>query len=195
METTANSSAEPSPRVASFGAAGCPPCPHGAPLEFLVCPTDATSEKVWGLAGGANARGDSGVDLRAPVDTVVEAHTACLLDLKIKAACICKVCGSAWAFMLAPRSSLGTKTPLIQTNSIGIIDAGYRGALKVPILNLGGSPFCIKTGCAYFQLLAYDLRPMSARLADESEKNRYFSAGATARGAGGFGSTGPGGQQ
>lgn len=204
METTADPSAEPE-KNARFGVAGCPPCPHGGPFEFLVCPTDATSEKVWGArklaeqtppnAPGANARGDSGVDLRAPVDTVVDAHTACLLDFKIKAACVCKICGAAWAFMLAPRSSLGTKTPLIQTNSIGIIDAGYRGPLKVPVLNLGGSPFSVKTGCAYFQLLAHDLRPMSARLADEGEKNRYFSAGATARGAGGFGSTGPGGQQ
>jgi dUTP pyrophosphatase len=175
--------------------AGRPPCPHGGPLEFLVCPTDAASEKIWGAATGANAHGDSGVDLRAPVDTVVGSHTACLLDFRVKAACVCKICGAAWAFTLAPRSSLGTKTPLIQTNSVGVIDAGYRGALKVPVLNLGGSPFSIKTGSAYFQLLAHDLRPMGARLADENEKNLCFSAGATARGAGGFGSTGPGGQQ
>lgn len=184
------------PSSSTPSGAGHPPCVHsGGPLEFLVCPTDAASEKVWGATAGANARGDSGVDMRAPVDVVIDAHTACLLDFRIKAACVCKVCGTAWAFMLAPRSSLGTKTPLIQTNSIGIIDAGYRGALKVPVLNLGGNPFTVKTGTAYFQLLAHDLRPMSGRLADEHEKNRYFSAGATARGTGGFGSTGPGGQQ
>lgn len=191
MEAT---TAQPSSSTPS--GAGHPPCVHSdGPLEFLVCPTDATSEKVWEATAGANARGDSGVDLRAPVDVVIDAHTACLLDFKIKAACVCKVCGAAWAFMLAPRSSLGTKTPLIQANSVGIIDAGYRGALKVPVLNLGGNSFSVKTGTAYFQLLAHDLRPMSGRLADEHEKNRYFSAGATARGTGGFGSTGPGGQQ
>jgi dUTP pyrophosphatase len=194
METPANPTAKPPP-CAPPGATGHPPCLHSGPLEFLVCPTDTASEKVWGTTLSANVRGDSGVDLRAPVDVVVDAHTACLLDFRVKAACVCKVCGAAWAFMLAPRSSLGTKTPLIQTNGVGFIDAGYRGALKVPVLNLGGSPFSIKTGTAYFQLLAHDLRPMSGRLADEHEKNRFFSAGATARGAGGFGSTGPGGQQ
>jgi dUTP pyrophosphatase len=57
-----------------------------------------------------------------------------------------------YATIIAPRSSI-VKTPLIQPNSIGIIDCGYRGELKIPFKNTEGSLHKIKRGERICQLI------------------------------------------
>jgi len=73
-------------------------------------------------------RGDSGVDLFCPEDVEVKCGETKLVDLGVQCEMLDAV-GGAQSFYLHPRSSLGTKTPLIMANSAGVIDAGYRGNL------------------------------------------------------------------
>lgn len=77
-----------------------------------------------------NYDSDSGFDLYFPEDFIIKIGETKLIDLQIQIEMIEneKNIGS----LLCPRSSI-SKTPLILANSIGIIDADYRGNLKVAI--------------------------------------------------------------
>ena len=91
--------------------------------------------------------------------------------------------GEACGYYLYPRSSTGTKTPLRLANSVGIIDAGYRGEIKGIVDNLDkGQDYCIRAGTRLFQLCSPVLGPISFEMANTLSE--------TARGEGGFGSTG-----
>ena len=85
------------------------------------------------------------------------------------------------SFQLVPRSSIW-RTPLRQSNSIGIIDAGYRGHLMVPVDNISNEDYIIKSGERLFQIVHPSLEPIKVELVDEVSD--------TERGSGGFGSTG-----
>jgi dUTP pyrophosphatase len=83
-----------------------------------------------------------------------------------------------------PRSGLALKHGITCLNTPGTIDADYRGEVKVLLVNLGEDDFEIVRGMRIAQLLVAPV----ARAVMEERGN----AGATARGAGGFGSTGTG---
>ena len=102
--------------------------------------------------------------------------------------------GMPWAYRLAPRSSI-SKTPLMLANSEGIIDLGYRGPLIAAVRNVSGEAYTIEAGAALFQLVSADLAPSEYEVLspDDPRTAEYFGAGATERGAGGFGSTGAAG--
>ena len=85
------------------------------------------------------------------------------------------------AYYLFPRSSI-SKTPLRLSNSIGLIDAGYRGELIGMVDNIYDKDFQVKRGERYFQLVAVDSSPVEFELVDELS--------VSSRGEGGFGSTG-----
>ena len=83
-----------------------------------------------------------------------------------------------------PRSGLALRHGVTVANAPGTVDAGYRGELKVILVNLGREPFAIERGMRIAQLVvAPILRPtiMEGTVDD-----------VTSRGAGGFGSTGLG---
>jgi dUTP pyrophosphatase len=81
-----------------------------------------------------------------------------------------------------PRSGLALKHGITCLNTPGTIDSDYRGEVKVILANLGSEPFDIVRGERIAQLVpAPVLRAGFAEVADLE---------ATARGAGGFGSTG-----
>jgi hypothetical protein len=91
------------------------------------------------------------------------------------------------AYYMYPRSSI-SKTPLRLTNSVGIIDSGYRGNLiaKVDFLGNHGRSFAITPGMRLFQVCNPLLRPFDGvELVSSPEE-----LGRTTRGTGGFGSTG-----
>ncbi len=81
-----------------------------------------------------------------------------------------------------PRSGLALKNGVTVLNSPGTIDADYRGEVQVILANLGQEPFTITRGMRIAQMVvaAY------ARASWSEEKELPSSA----RGAGGFGSTG-----
>jgi len=87
------------------------------------------------------------------------------------------------AYWMLPRSSI-SKTPLRLANSVGLIDAGYRGPLLAMVYSTGRD-VPIAFGDRYFQISAPDLRPFS-----RIEIVKEIPGGATLRGEGGFGSTG-----
>ena len=83
---------------------------------------------------------------------------------------------------ICPRSGLALKYGLTIVNSPGIIDADYRGIIKVILLNTGSAPVEFKKGDRIAQLLIIQLAPVV--LTEVSSLNE------TSRGTGGFGSSG-----
>jgi deoxyuridine 5''-triphosphate nucleotidohydrolase (dut) len=81
-----------------------------------------------------------------------------------------------------PRSGLAVKFGITVLNAPGTIDCDYRGEIKCPIINLGDDDFVISRGLKIAQMVI--ARYETAELVETDELS------ATARGAGGFGSTG-----
>jgi dUTP pyrophosphatase len=87
------------------------------------------------------------------------------------------------SYYLYPRSSMGARTPLRLSNSVGIIDAGYRGEIKAIVDNVDmEQDYSIRAGSRLFQLCSPVLGPISFEMTNTLSD--------TARGEGGFGSTG-----
>ncbi|USO00439.1 MAG: dUTP diphosphatase [Phycisphaeraceae bacterium] len=81
-----------------------------------------------------------------------------------------------------PRSGLSTRHGLTVPNAPGTIDADYRGELFVALINLGREAFEIRHGMRVAQLVIAPVAHAAIIETDELDE--------TARGAGGFGSTG-----
>ena len=78
---------------------------------------------------------------------------------------------------------MGAKTPLRLANSVGIIDAGYRGTLKAIVDNIDReNGIVIPKGTRLFQICSPTLQPITYEVVD--------SLSETSRGEGGLGSTG-----
>jgi len=83
---------------------------------------------------------------------------------------------------IRPRSGLALRHGIVLPNSPGTIDEDYRGELQVIVLNAGDTPFIVERGMRIAQaVLAPVLRAEWEEVADLD---------GTARGTGGFGSTG-----
>jgi dUTP pyrophosphatase len=89
---------------------------------------------------------------------------------------------AGYEVQVRPRSGLALKHGISLPNTPGTIDADYRGELKVIMINLGTESFEIARGDRIAQLVA---APVQAAVFAEVE-----TLDETARGAGGFGSTG-----
>ncbi|HEX7775836.1 MAG TPA: dUTP diphosphatase [Parvibaculum sp.] len=83
-----------------------------------------------------------------------------------------------------PRSGLAAKNGITCLNSPGTIDCDYRGEVKVILINHGPEAFTITRGARIAQMV---IAPVTRAVLSEVE-----SLDETARGAGGFGSTGTG---
>ena len=83
---------------------------------------------------------------------------------------------------IRPRSGLAFKHGITVLNSPGTIDADYRGEIKVLLINLSNEPFEIKHGERIAQMIIAKHETASWQVVDQ--------LGETARGAGGYGSTG-----
>ena len=81
-----------------------------------------------------------------------------------------------------PRSGLALKHGITCLNTPGTIDSDYRGEVKVILANLGSEPFAIARGDRIAQLVAAPV--LHATIEEVAELDE------TARGGGGFGSTG-----
>ena len=120
--------------------------------------------------------GDAGLDLYVIQDIQFEPMETKLIKLGIS--CEPK---DGKAYYLLPRSSI-SKTPLRMSNSIGLIDAGYRGEIMASCDNIKDFSYIVKKGQRLFQLVACDSSPISYNIKEELT--------ATSRGEDGFGSTG-----
>jgi dUTP pyrophosphatase len=157
-------------------------------MPTLRVEIESSGAAAFYAAAVRNYATDSGFDLYCPEDLVVPAGGTVFVDLGIR----CQLEGGPLAvasaiathgYYLYPRSSL-SKTPLRLANSVGIIDAGYRGTLKAAVDNRSNEDYTIKKGDRLFQICMPSLEPFAVRFAAVDR--------ATERGEGGMGSTGAG---
>lgn len=87
-----------------------------------------------------------------------------------------------WVALVFPRSGLATRKGLVLANSVGVIDADYRGEVLCPMVNRGREPVTIEPGDRIAQML---FLPIGTAKWIEVEE-----LPSTERGSGGFGSTG-----
>lgn len=87
-----------------------------------------------------------------------------------------------WEVQVRPRSGLALRHGVTCLNSPGTIDSDYRGEVKVILANLGSEPFPVRRGERIAQLVPAPV--VRATLVETDALD------GTARGAGGFGSTG-----
>ena len=136
-----------------------------------------------------NSYPDAGFDLFVPQDYTINSNT---LSKKINHGISCSMTfnNKPTAYYLYPRSSMGSKTPLRLSNSVGIIDAGYRGHITglVDNINISGEQeaFTVNLNDRLMQIcgpnIMYPIYPVLV--------NNISDLGVTTRGSGGFGSTG-----
>lgn len=89
---------------------------------------------------------------------------------------------AGYEIQVRPRSGLALKHGISVPNTPGTIDSDYRGELKVILINHGSEPFAIARGDRVAQLV---LAPVT-----RARWHEVDALGETARGSGGFGSTG-----
>ena len=87
-----------------------------------------------------------------------------------------------YEIQVRPRSGLAAKAGITCLNSPGTIDSDYRGELKVILINLGAEDFIIRRGDRIAQMVVAPVVQATWSEVDSLDE--------TARGAGGFGSTG-----
>ena len=123
----------------------------------------------------------AGMDLRAAVDD----DTPLILKPMARAMVptgLAFAVPAGFEAQVRPRSGLAAKAGITCLNTPGTIDADYRGEVKVILINLGEEDFVIRRGDRIAQLVIAPVASARWREVD--------SLDATARGAGGFGSTG-----
>jgi dUTP pyrophosphatase len=124
--------------------------------------------------------GSAGMDLRACIDApmVLIAGGAELISTGISI----YIADPGIAAMLLPRSGLGHKHGIVLGNLVGLIDSDYQGPLMVSVWNRGAQPFTINPGDRIAQLVMVPVVQVAFEVVED------FAA--TARGTGGFGSSG-----
>ena len=121
---------------------------------------------------------DAGFDLPAVRETVVAAKSFMLIETGVHLAI-----PEGWVGVIRDRSSIALRGGII---SAGVIDASYRGEVKVAFHNLGDNPIRFAAGERIAQCLI--LPHLSGTQSLEMES--LDALGETDRGTGGFGSTG-----
>jgi dUTP pyrophosphatase len=121
----------------------------------------------------------AGADLLAAIDQDIELAP---LERKIVPTGILIALPVGFEAQVRPRSGLAAKNGVTVVNAPGTVDADYRGEIGVILINLSKEPFRISRGMRIAQLVV--ARHARAVWREVSELDR------TARGAGGFGSTG-----
>jgi dUTP pyrophosphatase len=127
--------------------------------------------------------GDAGVDLCSAVDVELAPGRRALVPTGIAVAIPHGMVG-----LVHPRSGLAARVGLSIVNSPGTIDAGYRGEIKVALINLDPEePIVVRRGDRIAQLLV-----QRVELPDLVEVTSFDEAGLadTSRGDGGHGSSG-----
>ena len=121
---------------------------------------------------------DGAADIYALTDMTLAPHS---LSNKIPTG-LCIALPEGWSALILPRSSMGAKTGLRLSNSIGLIDSDYRGEIGVLYDNISDSEYEIKAGDRIAQMLVVPSYKFKARVVEQLSD--------TERGTGGFGSSG-----
>ena len=147
---------------------------HNYAIELPMVVDTASGAKVPTYAHDT----DAAADIYAIDKTVLPPHTH---GIKLRTGVKIQL-PEGWQALILPRSSIGAKTPLRLSNSVGLIDSGYRGELGVLYDNTSDEPYTINAGDRIAQLLvmpSYRFQPKVVDILADSD-----------RGEGGFGSSG-----
>lgn len=124
--------------------------------------------------------GSAGLDLRALLDepvTIAPGET-----ILVHTGIAIHVADPGYAALILPRSGLGHKKGIVLGNLVGLIDSDYQGELMISTWNRGNGPFVLEPFERLAQLVIVPVVQAQFNVVDDFE--------ASARGAGGFGSTG-----
>ena len=139
-------------------------------------------ERIRGLLPHYATAGAAGLDLRACLDAPLSLGPG---DSRLVPSGIAiHVRDPGYAAMVLPRSGLGAKSGIVLGNLVGLIDSDYQGPLMISVWNRGKSAFTIEPLERIAQLIVVPVMQVEFEVVEE------FAA--SARGAGGFGSTGKG---
>ena len=124
--------------------------------------------------------GAAGLDLRACIEVplILQPGESRLVSSGIAI----HVGDPGYAAMVLPRSGLGAKSGIVLGNLVGLIDSDYQGPLMVSLWNRGNAAFTVQALDRIAQLVVVPVVQVQFEVVEE------FAA--SARGAGGFGSTG-----
>ena len=137
-------------------------------------------ERIRGLLPHYATPGAAGLDLRACVDAPL---TLAPGDSQLVSSGIAIHLGDpGYAAVVLPRSGLGAKSGIVLGNLVGLIDSDYQGPLMISVWNRGKSAFTVQPMDRIAQLVVVPVVQVEFEVVEE------FAA--SARGAGGFGSTG-----
>lgn len=126
--------------------------------------------------------GAAGLDLRACIDAPLTLQPG---DSRLVSSGIAIHVGDpGYAAIILPRSGLGAKSGIVLGNLVGLIDSDYQGPLMVSVWNRGREPFTVQPMDRIAQLVVIPVAQVEFEVVED------FAA--SARGAGGFGSTGKG---
>jgi len=125
--------------------------------------------------------GAAGMDLRAAVEADQPMTLAPGKRALVPTGFIFEI-PAGYEAQIRPRSGLAFKHGITCLNTPGTIDSDYRGEVKVLLVNLGEENFVIERGMRIAQMVIAPVTQVSVREAPDASE--------TARGAGGFGSTG-----
>lgn len=121
--------------------------------------------------------GDAGLDIRSAEEVILQPGERRLIGTGLAMAL-----PEGYAAFLQPRSGLAARHGISIVNTPGLIDCHYRGEVKVVLVNLGQEPFQVKKGDRIAQMVIQRVERAEVLEVEELED--------TARGEGGFGSTG-----
>ncbi|WP_018174882.1 MULTISPECIES: dUTP diphosphatase [unclassified Thioalkalivibrio] len=126
--------------------------------------------------------GSAGVDLRAMIEAplTLAPGAAELIPTGLSI----HIEDPGYAGMILPRSGLGHKHGLVLGNLVGLIDADYQGPLMVSCWNRGSKAYTLEVGERLAQLVIVPVVQPRFRVVEDFEES--------ARGVGGFGSSGRG---
>ena len=122
----------------------------------------------------------AGADLCACLDesvTIAPGETV-MIPLGLK----CQPDAGDMALLIFPRSGLSSKHGITLANAVGVVDTDYRGEWHVPLHNISQTPFTVEHGMRVAQLVCVPVY--------FPEILETLSVDETARGEGGFGSSG-----
>jgi dUTP pyrophosphatase len=126
--------------------------------------------------------GAAGLDLRACIDSGLTLNPG---DSQLVSSGIAIHVGDpGYAAVVLPRSGLGAKNGIVLGNLVGLIDSDYHGPLMISLWNRGKAAFTVQPLDRIAQLVVVPVAQVELEVVEE------FAA--SARGAGGFGSTGKG---
>jgi dUTP pyrophosphatase len=137
-------------------------------------------ERIRGMLPHYGSAGAAGLDLRACVDRelVLGPGESQLVSSGIAI----HVADPGYAAVILPRSGLGAKNGIVLGNLVGLIDSDYQGPLMISVWNRGKSGFTIQPLDRIAQMIVVPVVQVEFEVVEE------FAA--SARGVGGFGSTG-----